>query len=61
MRPRSPTEYGPWKSHATPSDVAIPMWPMNGNIHVMGGRGDHRIVNARGWRYCIPDASSTTT
>ena len=34
MRPRSPTEYGPWKSHATPRDVVMPMCPMNGMSQV---------------------------
>eukprot|EP00571_Detonula_confervacea_P005485 CAMPEP_0172317056 /NCGR_PEP_ID=MMETSP1058-20130122/30398_1 /TAXON_ID=83371 /ORGANISM="Detonula confervacea, Strain CCMP 353" /LENGTH=61 /DNA_ID=CAMNT_0013031511 /DNA_START=595 /DNA_END=777 /DNA_ORIENTATION=+ len=33
-----------------PLDVAMPMWPMKGNIHVIGGNGDHRMVNARGLR-----------
>lgn len=52
IRPRSPTEYGPWKSHATPPEVAMPMWPMNGNIHVIGGKGDQRIANANGCWWC---------
>jgi hypothetical protein len=24
---------------------------MNGSMHVIGGKGDHNIVNARGWRF----------
>jgi len=50
IRPRSPTAYGPWKSQATPFEVAMPIWPMNGKNIVMGGNGDHRMVYARGWR-----------
>jgi len=59
MRPRSPTAYGPWKSHATPLDVAMPMWPMNGKNIVMGGRGDHSMLKARGWRFSAVWLEST--
>ena len=48
MRPLSPTEYGPRKSLAIPREFAIPMCPMNGSMHVIGGKGDHNIVNASG-------------
>jgi hypothetical protein len=47
--PRSPTQYGPWKSHATPLDVAMPMCPINGISQVIGGSGDHRIVKDSGF------------
>lgn len=59
IRPRSPTEYGPWKSHATPFEVAMPMWPMKGSIHVMGGNGDQRMVNANGWSMEHDDGDSS--
>jgi hypothetical protein len=52
IRPRSPTEYGPWKSHATPLEVVIPMCPMNGRNQVIGGSGDHTIEKERGWSCC---------
>ena len=34
------------------------MWPMKGRNHVMGGSGDQRTVNERGWRsHAAPLAS----
>ncbi len=42
MRP-TPMVYGPAKSKITPSELHMPVWPMNGKNHVIGPRGDQTM------------------
>ncbi len=39
----TPIVYGPAKSKITPSELQMPVWPMNGKNQVIGPRGDQTM------------------